>query len=607
MGVRFPSSFTRIVILGLILIAGYALLLLSLWSVQIRKGEEHRDAISRQSIRRIRIPSIRGRILSSDGQVIADNRPAFNIILHLGEMRQPGRANKTIKFILEQIDRISRRIGRPMTYGENDIRTHMNFRPGLPFTVFENLSEAELAAISELREPVRGMEVEVKAERFYPDNNTFAHVLGYTGSEDPVRAEDKEEFFYYIPDLVGKQGVEREFDNIDDTPVELRGLKGKPGGSMVRVDHRGYIFEEIGTEEVANGNDIELTIDWRAQSILYRLMADKIGAGIVLDADSGAVIAMVSTPSFDPNAFSGGISSAEWNQLIKDKDKPMLNRACNGEYTPGSIVKPLVAMGLLENNIDASSIVCDGATQIGDAKIRCASWRRGGHGEVDLVRALAVSCNDYFIEKGLLLGLDPMCDFFRSAGLGRRAGFVLAERPGLVPTREDKRRIFGTRWNAYDTGLLSMGQGIIVITPLQAVVYTAAIANGGVLYKPYLLNRIMDAHGNLLYVNKAQETGRLPVSAAHLDIVRQGMYNVVNTSEGSGKRARNDVITLSGKSGTGEVGSRENRHKNTWFISYGTYKDKTYAMVVLVEYGDSGGGTCAPIVKDFFTQWLTGK
>ncbi len=489
MAVKISSSTIRIIIMGAVLLSGYIFLMASLWTVQISKGEEHRQMISRQSIRRIRIPSIRGRIITSDGHIIADNKPLFNIILHLAEMRQPGRRSRTIDYILEQINRIATQIGRKSKFKDENIISHMNHQPGLPFKVFSDLNPTELALISEISEPVPGMEVAVNSKRFYPDHNTFSHILGYTGSEDPRKADDKEEFFYYVPDQVGRRGIEKALDTVKGTRVELRGLKGKPGGKVVRVDHRGYIFDTISQEEVSNGNDMILTINWKAQTILTKLLKKRLengptaAASVLLDADTGAVLAMVSLPSYDPNELSGRIGQEKWNALMYGKTHPMLNRATDGQYTPGSIVKPLVAMALLENNIDTSSVVCDGATYIGNARIRCASWRRGGHGEVDLVRAIAVSCNDYFIEKGLLLKMDRMTDFFRSAGLGKKTGFLLHESPGLIPDRETKQKRFHTKvgWNEYDTGLLSIGQGLIMLTPLQAVRYTAAIANGGKL------------------------------------------------------------------------------------------------------------------------------
>ncbi len=593
----------RILIFGLLLMIGYAVLLSSMWMVQIEMGEEHRERISKQSIRRIRIPAVRGRIYSSDGYIIADNRPAYDLAFHLEEMRQPGRRSKTVKYILDRISQTGAEIGRKVNFKEEDILQYMN-KPGLPMVVFENLTSLEMARLAEMREPVNGMAVLSRPLRFYPGGRAFCHVTGYTGLEDPKKADDKEEFSYYVPDLIGKDGIERQLDRIEGTPVELRGLCGEPGGSMVMVDHRGYIYETLSREEAICGNNAILTIDWRAQKIAYRLLEGKMGAIVLMDADNGALLAMASSPNYDPNDFVGRISKDRWNSYMQDKNRPMFNRVAMGAYTPGSIVKPLVALGLLENHSDISPVVCDGVTAIGNARVKCSSWRHGGHGQVDLEDALAVSCNDFFIEKGMVLGLDKLREIFLAAGLGRKTGFILPESAGLIPTREDKLRLYKTKWNEYDTGLLSMGQGIVLLTPLQIVCYVSAIANGGTLWKPRLIKEITSPSGHVLFVAGPERNGTLGVSAENLERVRNGMWKVVNESYGSGKKAKNSKIELYGKSGTGEVGAAGQRYNNTWFVAFGSYGEKNYAMVVFVDHGVSGGSSCAPLVSQFFDEWL---
>ncbi|MDD3118377.1 MAG: penicillin-binding protein 2 [Victivallales bacterium] len=593
----------RILILGTILMLGYVILLSSMWMVQIEKGEEHREQISRQSIRRIRIPSVRGRIYTSDGKAIAENTPQYDVVFHLGEMRRPGRRSNTVDYILKQIDRIGAEIGRQSHFSEKDILYHMN-RPGLPMTIFENLSTGEMSQLVEMRHQVSGMDISTRSQRSYPNGRAFCHLLGYTGLADPKKADDKEDFSYYVPDLIGKEGLERKLDDIKGSPVVLRGLCGEPGLSLVRVDHRGYIFETLNHEDAISGNDVILTIDRRAQMIAYRLLQDRVGAMIVMDADNGAILAMVSSPGYDPNEFSGGISQRRWQELLQDKDTPLFHRAAMGAFTPGSIVKPLVALALLENHADISPVVCDGYTMIGKTRIRCASWRRGGHGEVNLEEALAVSCNDFFIEKGVQLGLEKIDDIFHRAGLGRKTGFMLSESAGLIPAREDKLRLYRSRWNEYDTALLSIGQGIILLTPLQVVTYTAALANGGTLWRPQLIREVTEPDGHPLYVIPPQQNGSLQVTPENLARVREGMWKVVHESHGSGRRAKNDKIELYGKSGTGEVGAVGHRYNNTWFIAFGSAGGKTYAAVIFVSHGASGGGTCALLMKRFFEEWL---
>lgn len=601
---RWSSSLIRILLIGLFFASGYLLLLFSLWRVQIEKGEEHRQRISKQSVRRIRIPPVRGRIIASDGRIVADNQPTYDVVLHLEEMRQPGTRSRTVAFIMEAMRRIAVAVGRKNENTIDRVNNHINYRPGLPYVVFTDLNPKELARLAELPLPPKGMEITVVPRRVYADGEAFSHVIGYTAPEDPQRADDRDDFFYYLPDVVGRQGLEKVYDEIIDAPVAIRGLQGHPGGSLVRVDHRGYVFETISTENAAHGNDILITIDSRAQKIAYDLMRDKVGALVLLDADSGAVLAMVSTPSFDPNLLSGGMSRSVWSALLHDKRLPMFNRATMGAYTPGSIVKPLVALAMLENNGDVSPVVCDGGTSIGNARVKCTGWRRGGHGQVDLVEAITVSCNDFFIEHGMKLGLTPIQTMMRKAGIGAKTGFCLPEQQGMLPTVENKMRLFRNKWNIYDTGLLSIGQGVILVTPLQIATYIAALANGGTLWRPFLLREVRDFNGNVLFINHPQAIGDLNASPEHLKLVRQGMRQVVVAANGSGRKGATAKIELYGKTGTGEVGPRDHRYNNTWFVCFGEKDGRRYAMTVFVDHGISGGSSCAPVASEFFERWL---
>ncbi len=597
----------RLGIVGLIILSAYTLLIVKLWHEQVSLGADHLKKVSRQSIRRIRTPALRGRIYSADNQLLADNIPRYNLSFYLAEMRQPGRRSKTVKYILKIEKKLATAIGRKSKLTKARLIQHINLRPGLPMPVFTNLTPRELGILHEIKHDYSGLDINVTPVRTYPNGALAAHILGFTRKADPKKAQDRKQFFYYLPDLTGKRGVEKLFNNARSKGKsgKIRGLSGLPGSRLVMVDHRGFIHKIIRTDiEAMNGNDIYLTINYRAQSIAEQLLENKKGAIVLLNANNGAVLAMASNPSFNPNIFTTGNRQAI-NDLYKRTGQPLLNRATSGSYMPGSIIKPLTAIALLENNMDAKTIVnCDGATWIGNARIRCASWRHGGHGPVDIIDAIKHSCNDFFIEQGTKLGMEKLRDTFIAAGIGRKTGFSLPEKSGLAPSREYKKKMYKTAWNKYDTALLAMGQGIITLTPLQAAVYCAAIANGGTLWQPQILSDIRDQFGNLLYSNHPVSRGQLPASAATLKIVRRGMQEVVQSPNGSGKNAANRKIKLFGKTGTAEVGSRKKRHNNTWFICFGTVKKQTYAMVIMIENGISGGKSCAPLAAKFFTRWL---
>ncbi len=600
----------RIFILGAFFAVFYLIVVIKLWDEQIRLGEEHREKVSKQSIRRIRLPAIRGRIFSSDMHILADNTISYDIVFHPAEMRQPGKQRKTVNHIFECAHRIGVAIGRDSPLTADGILKHINMRPALPITVFKDLTNVELANAVESASGIQGMEIKTIPKRFYPGGKTACHVLGYVGLEDPGTAEDRTDYSYYLPDWIGRDGVEKTYDKeVNSGPVPLRGLRGIPGNEVVRIDNMGFVYETIGTPvPPQNGNDIVLTINWRAQTIAEKLLSDRIGSLVLLDASTGAVLAMVSSPGYEPQQFVPKIKKEDWKKLMSDPARPLVNRATCGEYTPGSIIKPIIAMASLESWFNPlEKIRCDGSLEIGNASIHCWSWKNGGHGDVDMLYGIKQSCNVYFMVQGRKLGFEKIRDMMESAGIGRKTGICIPERAGQIPSMETKKRLYGESWTVYDTCLISIGQGIITLTPLQVALYVSAIANGGAVNKPYLLQEVRDPNGNTLYMREKPEVvSQLKVKPENLEIVRQGMYLVVNDEKGTAKKARNSKITLSGKTGTAEIGPKDNRKTNTWFMGFGKYMGKTYGIAVIVQEGVSGGSTCAPIVGQFFDEWIEG-
>ena len=605
------KTVVRIVLLGALFSLFYAVLVVKLWDEQIRQGEEHRLKVSKQSVRDIRIPAIRGRIFSSDMQLMADNMPSYDIVFHPAEMRQPGKQRKTVNHIFSSAQRIGVAIGRKPTLTTTGILQHINLRPARPIKIFENLSTDEMAKAVELTPEIEGMDVEANPQRYYPGGKTACHLIGYVGLEDPGSAEDRTDYNYYQPDLTGRDGIEKTYDKtVTCGPLPVQGLRGIPGREKVIINNKGFVYETIGTPVPRqNGNDLVLTVNWSAQTIAEKLLADRVGAFVLLDASNGAVLAMASSPGFDPQSFVPKIKTDDWKNLVNNPERPLVNRATSGEYTPGSIVKPLIAMAALENGFSPDEkIRCDGALAIGNASIHCWSWKSGGHGDMDMLCGLEESCNVYFMKQGRKLGFEKIRDMMESAGIGRKTGFCIPERAGQLPSMEKKFQSYGEKWTVYDTCLISIGQGIILLTPLQAALYVSAIANGGTVWKPYLLQEVRDPQGNTLFMREKPEIGgKLDVEEENLDIVRKGMYLVINGAKGTAKKAGNSKITLSGKTGTAEIGPKNDRKSNTWFMGFGQRDDKLYGVAVIVQEGLSGGSTCAPIVSKFFEEWLPPK
>ncbi|QSH41788.1 penicillin-binding protein 2 [Lentisphaerota bacterium ZTH] len=594
----------RVIFLGLLLLCGFFILAAKLWLEQIEEGRSHKNRISRQSVRRIRIPAPRGKILTSDHHILATNTPSFDAYLYFEEMRQTSRS-KTVKYIEDSLKKIYKSIERKPEVDLKAVYLHMR-RPGTPFKIVTNLTQQEIAKLLVLTSQIKGLSIIPGSNREYPDGSIAAHIVGYTRPENPMQANDRNKFSYYVPDPKGVRGLELAFDTFDNNEHKIRGLKGSPGFSLVQVDHLGFVRQVlIDQVKPLPGNNIVLTLDYDAQKIASQLMAGKRGAFVLLNADTGAVLAMVSSPTFDLNEFVPRISNTDYQRLLKDPGIPLLDRALQGQYMPGSIIKPLNCLSYLNNGVKPEDyVICKGYTQIGNARIRCVSWRVGGHGKVNLYAALQKSCNDYMIEHALKIGIDKMIPVLREAGIGQKTGIELPERKGLLPSREYCRKTRKRNWRAHDTGLVSIGQGMIEVTPLQAAVFTAALANGGKVMRPHLLKEIRDSHGTVLYRKKPEVERELKTTPADLAAVQKGMYMVVNTSEGGGRRAQNNFIKLSGKTGTAEVGYGKNRRKNVWFICFGEYKGKRYALAVLVEHGTFGGLICAPLVKQFFSRWF---
>ncbi|MBS1369622.1 MAG: hypothetical protein HPZ91_06655 [Lentisphaeria bacterium] len=613
----------RILILGGIIVLVFLVMLVRLAYVQIKSADKSIETISRQSLRRIRIPAKRGKIYTRDLKLLAGSSSDLNLVFYPQEMQQKGSRSKTIDYIFDAAATISRAIGKPNPLTKLDITRHMNLQPGLPLTVFRQLTPRELERAFESSRKFDGIDLEPDESRTYPEGTLAAHLIGYTRVEDPQNASDRRQYSYYVPDRIGVQGIERAFDRLPGasqeetdydpqpgTPETPLGLRGMPGYSLVQVDHLGFVRRKlISRIEPHHGNNVVLAIDSRAQKIAESVIAGRRAAIVVLDASNGDVVASASSPSYNLSAgFSTIIRKDYYDKLLSSPGRPLYNRAFLGNYSPGSILKPLVALAFLNSGVSPEETVnCDGETVVNGVRIRCAA--RAGHGPLNLQGALAKSCNDYMIEHSMTVKLGPIADELRTAGIGRKTGAELPEITGTFPGNENKKRSNpnAVRWNSYDTGLLSIGQGIITLSPLQAAVYTAALANGGKVYRPHVVWKVVDTNGNALYERKPEVMSELKAIPGALDVVRRGMYDVVNTPRGSGREAKVDGLDLYGKTGSAQVGSEANRFLTTWFIAFVTYRGKTYSCCVMVEEGSSGGASCAPLAAEFFRRYLLEK
>ena len=586
----------RVGLLALVMFLMFSVLVIRLWNMQVIRSSEYEYKDRKQSARRIRIPAMRGEILGRDGTVIVRNRPSFNILFHPGEMMIE-RSVDPAKFIMDKADQVAGVIGRDNPLTLKKVQNHLNYRPGLPLTAFKDLTEEERGRLDELFPPVRGLEVTAEPMREYPFGSLAAQLIGYVGNEDPAAADDRREYFYYLPSLEGRSGLEYQYNEK---------LSGKAGSQFVMVNSNGFVHEQLDEPTPPeNGYDLHLTLDIDGQLAAERALRGRRGAIVVMSAESGAVRVLASSPTYSPGDFVPSISAARFKELNEDPGKPFMNRAVQGSYMPGSTIKPLTALAGLENGIPDTKVYdCEGISHHGyGSGIRCTATY--GHGELDMRHAIMKSCNVYFVELGVEVGIDALSRMFASAGIGSKTGIEVAERAGYLP--QD-----GPRWNESETAYVSIGQGRIEVTPLQAAVFYGAIANGGTMYKPYLIEHIYDhdrLSGNRLSVFGAApvRSGKLAASAKSLDVIREGMYLVVHDSGGSGRRGNIPSAVLYAKTGTADVGQGAKATKNTWFNGFVKHPrtGELLSFAAVIEQGESGGGTTAPIVAEMFTEWFS--
>ena len=588
------SFVIRVGLLALVAFLLFSVLVIRLWNMQVIRSAEYEYKDRKQSARRIRIPALRGEILGRDGTPIVRNSPSFNVLFHPGEMTTE-RSRDQAKFIMDKADQVAAVLGRYNPLTLENVRRHLNYQPGLPLTAFKDLTDEERGRLDELFPPIRGLEVTAEPMREYPFGSLAAQLIGYVGNEDPSGADDRREYFYYLPSLEGRSGLEYQYSDK---------LSGKAGSQFVMVNSNGFVHEQLeDPTPPENGFDLRLTLDIDGQLAAENALKGHIGAIVVMSANTGAVRVMASSPTFPPADFVPAISRTRFRELNEDPGKPFLNRAVQGSYMPGSTIKPLTALAGLESGIPATRTYdCEGSTPHGyRGSIRCT----GIHGNLDMRRAIMKSCNVYFVELGVETGIDALSRMFESAGIGRKTQIEIAERAGYLPKD-------GPSWNENETAYVSIGQGKVEVTPLQAAVFYGAIANGGTMYKPYLIDHIYDhdrLSGGRLSVYDAVpfKTGKLAASAESLEVICEGMYLVVHDSGGSGRRGNIGSAELYAKTGTADFGYGTKATKNTWFNGFVKHPrtGELLSFAAVIEHGESGGGTTAPIVAEMFMEWFS--
>ena len=577
--------------------AGFSLLFVRLFYLQVINGEELRRLSENNCIRLQHIDSPRGLIFDRNGKLLVDNRPSFDLSIVLND-------SEDIDLTLENLARYFP-VSIPELKKKIEKKTVSRFKPVI---LERDIGRDALAVIEVHKFDLPGIVVNVRPLRNYVNKESAAHLIGYLSeiNADELRSGDYEDC--RGGDYIGRFGSEKFCE---------RFLRGKRGGRQVEVNAAGQLIKVLKTVDAQPGFNVYLTIDSLLQQKSEELLAGKAGAVGVMETSTGQILALASSPSFNPNLFVSGMSSREWKTLASNPFRPMENKVIQAQYPPASVYKIITAMaGLEEGVIDKNTLFeCSGRYKHGNRNYRC--WKRWGHGQMNVVTALSQSCDVFFYNVGKALGVDKLAWYARACGLGEKTGIMLdKESCGLIPTAAWKKRRTGISWQSGETLSVAIGQGYNLVTPIQILALTGAVANGGIIYEPSTVKRIDDSAGKTVYKRGAKVVGRLPCSKNTLEIIKKGLRDVVNTRKGTAWGARLDEIEFSGKTGTAQVVSRTTEDTNwethkspftkphAWFVAYAPSVNSEIAVVVLVEHGEHGSSAAAPIARELIKTYL---
>ncbi|MBO4548930.1 MAG: penicillin-binding protein 2 [Abditibacteriota bacterium] len=558
-----------------------------LWYLQIKEGRMLLEAANNNRIRIIRTKAPRGNILDARGIPIAQSKKLF-IISAIPEKFE-NKPEELAEFC--HILGISRQ-------DYHEIVNNSSLPAGAPVRIAVDVPFSTIVTLGEHRMLFDGVVIENDFVRHYPRGRYFSHLTGYLReiSGDSLKAAREQGKQYRMGDYVGVFGLEKYYED------QLRGVDG---GQRIEVNAAGRVVKNLGQQQSVPGNTLHLTVDSRLQKAAWDALDGKTGALAAVEPGTGRVLAMVSRPDFDPNIFVRGLKSSDWNKLVEDKEHPLINRAAGSVYPPGSTFKPLISASILQNKAASvyTTVVCPGYYRLGTYRKGC--WT--SHGRVDFSRAVSESCDVWFYAASVRLGIDKIYETSREFGLGLATGIDLPEEPsrdgktGLVPDPDWLEEHAHRKWMKGDTLNVSIGQGDVLASPLQMACAISCIANGGTLYRPYLLDRVTDSSGAILCETKPEKRGSVSVSAQVLEQISAAMERTV--SSGTGKAAAIPGVRIAGKTGSAQAAGGP---AHGWFVCFAPAEAPRIAIACIVERGSSGSGSAGPVVRavleSFFDQ-----
>ncbi len=568
-----------------------ACITLRLWYLQIVKGDYYSQKSHDNRIRNRRIRALRGIITDRNGKILADNSLGFNLQI-IPENIDKNEINDLAELIAGQVSELE---ADAIVNLYNKSSAYTRHRP---LTLKKNLTTDELARIEARKYELPGVIIETEPLREYPHDEICSHIIGYLGFINDHELQLEAYKSYARDDLVGRTGIESRYQN------ELR---GRDGQRQVVVNARGRELESFTSKPAISGSNLQLSIDIELQKFAFELIGDKVGSLVAIDPENGEVLAMVSTPSFSNNLFSTRIRKEDWQRINSDPLHPLQNRPLQGCYPPGSTIKPLIAAVALTDQIvnRDTKFFCNGSMTLGRTRFRC--WNRYGHGETNLLKSITQSCDVYYYNIATRLSIDRLAAFANEFGIGLKSGIELpGEKSGLMPSSSWKLKKVHDQWYRGDTLSICIGQGYLTATPLQIAAMYSVFANSGTYFRPHLIK------------NTDPEPVRVEVSRKNMQLIRKGLWQVVNTRRGTANRSKlsNKKWEMAGKTGTAQVVKQhlETLKKvadtpwrfrdHAWFAAFAPFDDPKIAIAVMIEHGGHGGSTAAPIARQTVEFYL---
>ncbi len=593
----------RLLGVAIVVVFSFVVIVLRLWNLQITEGLEYekRSYGNRVRIRQIAAP--RGHILDRNGREIVTNRPSFDVLLLQEDSRDLGDVLKRLAPILNvDVSDLWAKV--------RDASSNPRY---MPVRLKEDIDWQTLAYLENHNRDFSGVRIEVQPVRVYHYDDLAANTIGYLGAISKKELEEADKSIYSGEDIIGKKGIEK---------LREKDLRGQKGQSFSEVDAKGFEQKQLKTVEPLSGNEIRLTLDVDLQQIAESYMAagEKSGAVVVMEVNTGRVLAAVSAPSIRIAEFIGGISQDEWKALLDNSKHPLINKVVQATYPPGSTYKMVTALaGLAKGVIDENTgFYCPGSYTFGNRTYKC--WRHSGHGAVSLNRAIGESCDVYFYQVGQRVGVDSLAEYAQKLGLGQKTGVEMEyEKEGLAPTKKWKLKNRKAKWQDGETLSVAIGQGYNLASPLQICVMTSALANGGKVYKPKLVEQVVNLEGAIIENFKPEIVSQTVGLDKYFKLIKKGMEEVVQGKSGTARNVAIEGLRIAGKTGTAQVvrlaqyrGLKEaaipyEYRDHAWFTCYAPADNPEIAVTVLVEHGLHGGSGAGPIARAVLNQYFHGK